>query len=640
MNRLSGDLTLACVCLAVGFGLAGLVFSGGGGASAMDRDAPQRVTTSDLPRAGVDPQQGAESDGAEAKEAYPPMDAKRIAEFAQRFGAIEGTSERVAAALDWFDSFGEDDFEPFVTLLFAIDEGEEPFDEADLESVGLLVEWIFGDHEVVGAYFGECWARTAPDALVRTLSSLPPEQAVNIGVYVLPYLWARDAEMAQQAFADLRQRDPEEFEDMFDEDEFVHHLYQASEVAGMRWAVEHGTEDIWVDDLLENGISDGRGVLQELMRLPTEEDRREEALYVFFEIYGYTDPSRAKDLLGTIRSELEDELHDELRAMTEMTWVMEDPAARINVEAEDYDVDTVIDDWLLRDPEAVREWFQTLEDPELRDAFGQLVASNLSELPFDFAIEHAAEVELWNPLFQRPHSWETALSDEQLARVIENNPAAALHALYRRDPAAALEIASAEGHGNLIVRMADQLDGNEVRERWFGELPDDLGHMLEGKFFEEWAMDDPVAAFTATADDLPFGATSAVQQWLRFEDAEAVYAGVGERFGDNPTVQDTIIDAWVARDPQTAGETLLADGHGEALPNLIEHWAARDSVEASRFIRETLEPGRERDLAAQALAQSIATRDPDAADEWAASIADEELRAETQKNLVRLRDGT
>jgi len=393
-------------------------------------------------------------DSGDAAQAFAAaMDPERLAAFARKFAATEGTPARVDAVMAWFDSFGEEDFEPFIALLFAIDEdGDVPLGSEDIDRIGELSEWVFEDSEALGSYPFDCWAKKSPDSLVRTLASMPPEKAIQLGTYVL----------------------------------------------------------------------------QELLK-HSDQEVRDDGLETFFELYAQSDPGAAIDLLRAFGPELDEDL-----------------------------------------------------------------------------------------------------------RLMERQPQLGIRELYRRDPDSALELLK-NGDKSTQLTLIAAIEGNEARKRLFESLPEDSRGGVANTFFASWAQDDPVAAFEASAGH-PGGSSSVVQTWIRFDDEKNIYAAVGERFAESPEIQNAIIDAWSKRDPWTAGETLLGDGHGEAVPQLITSWVERDSVEASRFIRENLEPGEARDQAVQALAQGIAARDPMAAQEWAETIASEPLRATVLRTLAEIQD--
>ena len=610
---------LGLTSLIAGFLLAALVFHdrdgrGDGRSGSPASLHPSAAGSLDDERAGVREEEEAA--------AVPPMDRARLIAFAKRFEAIEGSPARVEAVLDWFESFNPGDFEPFIQLLFAMMEGEESelLGEDELGVVENLIEWVFGEQEIVGAYFCECWANAAPDSLVGALGWLPPDQAVSIGTYALPYLWARDPEMAAQALEDLRKRHPEEFEDEFEPGQFAFHLYQVSEVAAIRWLAGRQSDEIDLDGLLSNGVSDPHGVIRELFAWPTKE-LRDEALGTLLEYFEVADPAMALELLQAHAHEFDEDLREEAEEwsaeLKASQWVWDDPAARLDINAEDYDGSELLQEWLLRDHESAWAWVMTQGDePFAYEEFARILGENFDELPFDFAIRFASPSDV--------SAWSAALSDEQLQALVKKSPQEGIGELYRRDPEAAMQLAAGEDNF-LFLGLAEVIEDNETMGRWLAELGAHGRSVLGDQLFGAWAEDDPAAAFEASAEH-PAGAPAVVNQWLRYEDPEVIYAAVGARFDEGAEVQHPIIDAWASRDPWTAGETLLADGRGENVPRLIERWVGSDSVEASRFIRENLEPGELRDQAVRELAVGVAARDPDAAREWAESIAGEALR--------------
>ncbi len=381
------------------------------------------------------------------------------------------------------------------------------------------------------------------------------------------------------------------------------------------------SDEPYIDDLLANGISDPHGVIAELFTW-SPKDVRDDALGSLLDYYSIADPGMALELLRTHASEFDDDQREEVEEWaTELAashWVLEDPASRLDLEAEDYDGSNLLSEWLSRDHESAWAWVMAQGDKSFAyDEFARLVGANLEELPFDFAIRFASPTDA--------PAWAVALSDEQLGRLIETAPELAIHELYRRDPEAALELAAETKSEFRYEALAEAMEDSEARSQLFAELSPQARSVLGDQLFGSWADDDPLAAFEASAEH-PEGAVSVVNQWLKFEDVEQVYAAVGARIGESPEVRNAIIDAWAARDPWGAGETLLADGQGDGVARLIARWVGSDSIEASRFIRENLEPGGQRDQAVRDLALGIAKRDPAAAREWAESIGGTALR--------------
>ena len=124
-------------------------------------------------------------------------------------------------------------------------------------------------------------------------------------------------------------------------------------------------------------------------------------------------------------------------------------------------------------------------------------------------------------------------------------------------------------------------------------------------------------------------------EWVKYEDAETIYTAAGDRLSGGDAMLQSLATAWGRRDPQVAAETFLADGLGSGVPAVISEWVKRDSVEASRFIRENLQPGDVRDLTVSNLVLGIAQQDPEAAHEWAATISDPTQRAQVLEAIER-----
>ena len=626
-------MAIACACLLAGFAASALVYRdrGGPGGRASAEGAPRQ------PDLRVrDPRGAGGTEGGKDAEIEPlapgSLDVRRMVSFAETFFQMEDTASRAEATMAWFDAFGDGDHEFFVSQLFALD-GEEDaagaLDESELELIFEFVDRVFDDDEkILGSYFCESWARSDPDSLSSALLTMPLDYALSLSPYTLPFLWATDPELGRRTFEELRNRDRDEFEYEFEEDDFAHQMFQVDEVAAVRWMIDHATEDVDYDEVFSGGIGDPDGVLKELMTI-AEGEHREDVIEWFFDFQLEADPGSALDLLQRYSGELELEYQEDIEIEATIAWMLEDPAARIRSDDDELMYE-VLGEWVVSDPQGALAWVDQLglDAGEHEQLVASMVGSSFSDLPFDLAIEHATDnlANLGGP------RWAVMLSDEQLGQLIEKVPAEGLAELKRRDPAAALELAG-DLDGLLEQdEVIDSLDfgGNEDREQWLPLLPDSA----RARFFTAWASDDPVAAWQASGGDAS-AAGHVVETWLGYDDAANVYAAVSGRFDESEEVREPILEAWAKHDPWGAGETLLADGRGDSVPLLIDSWLKRDSVEASRFVRENLEPGPQRDRAAEAIARGIVIRDPEAAHEWAVSIGDEQLREEVVADILR-----
>ncbi|MFT5408807.1 MAG: hypothetical protein ACI9NC_001518 [Verrucomicrobiales bacterium] len=553
-----------------------------------------------------------------------------VNEFSVRWSNLDGTQAKVEALIVWLNTFEAADFETLMNQLLAV-YGEEDLTGVS-EGAQELLEWMFDDNESVGVLMFARWTEVSPDSAIAMLQNLQPEISGEISSYVLPYLWASDPELGAETMAELKARNPEAFEDNFDEDVFGEQLYMMSEAVAVRWMIDYAEDETDVEFLFDLGVNDGEAVMNELMRLKDASDR-EEVLQLFLEAYGTQDPSAAKALLAENRDAFEDEeLFDETTEELQWLWVMEDPAARLDPAAPEVAA-RIFQTWLDDDPEAGLAWVLGEGAGVLpEEKVAELIGNRVDGVPFDVVMEHGKL-----DASGMSSSWVRTLSDEQFEQAIGKFPAHAVTELFRRDPDRAVVLAASTEVGTPNGLLA-QLVANDAtrRDGWFDRVPEAHRASVAPVFFSAWAEADPAEAFAAaTAAESVEGGTAVLNQWLRYEDVEVIYAAAAEHVAESDASAREVAKAWAQRDPQTAGETFLADGIVAAVPPLIEEWLKRDSVAASNFIREQLEPGDTRDAAVVALVRGIVGQDAEAAREWAATISEVGLRDQ----LIRGLDG-
>ncbi|MBB08057.1 MAG: hypothetical protein CMN03_07310 [Roseibacillus sp.] len=135
------------------------------------------------------------------------------------------------------------------------------------------------------------------------------------------------------------------------------------------------------------------------------------------------------------------------------------------------------------------------------------------------------------------------------------------------------------------------------------------------------------SAFDRVADQFAREDPAAAAEWVkRHADqsyAERAVREVAEELGrENPEAAVR----WVADLPEVT--------QSRAINQSMERWTREDPVSAGNFLRE-MEPSASRDAAVRSYANELDGSDPQMAAEWAASIANDEIRSETLNGVAR-----
>jgi len=195
--------------------------------------------------------------------------------------------------------------------------------------------------------------------------------------------------------------------------------------------------------------------------------------------------------------------------------------------------------------------------------------------------------------------------------------------LAKSDPAAATEY---------VLSMPGPEEGeDDPRGRYIDNI---AGEMLK----------QGVDAASTWADGLPEGslrasALSEVAEYYARQDISAAAAWVEAYAGSedaNRAVRE-IADRWANDSPQEAAEWvsgLPADSQGGAMRTVFSEWAQEEPVEAANYLTD-MAASPARDSAVSGFSMRFAGEDPTTAMEWTDSIANADMREETQVMVAR-----
>lgn len=167
-----------------------------------------------------------------------------------------------------------------------------------------------------------------------------------------------------------------------------------------------------------------------------------------------------------------------------------------------------------------------------------------------------------------------------------------------------------------------------------------------GFVLAQMAMSDPDAVFGwfgSSGEDAETVVVveRAVLPALAEQDPERVarwIAGGRVSPGNRASAVVTTVQRWAQRDPAAASEWVAGFGDDRllraAMEPLISVWSSGDRSAPAAWIGD-LPAGVARDEACAAYAASIAVRDPDEAERWAAEIASPKLLADTRRRIGR-----
>ena len=135
------------------------------------------------------------------------------------------------------------------------------------------------------------------------------------------------------------------------------------------------------------------------------------------------------------------------------------------------------------------------------------------------------------------------------------------------------------------------------------------------------------SAFDRVADQFAREDPAAAAAWVKShadkEYAERAVREVAEELG-RESPEEAV--RWLADLPE--------DNQSRAIHQSMERWTREDPVAAGNFLRE-MEPSTSRDAAVRSYANQLDGSDPQMAAEWAGSIDNDEIRAETLNNVAR-----
>ena len=550
---------------------------------------------------------GGGSDGGEKADRAPGEGkAAPIAALLAELEAAGGVIGRADAFTRWLGDLQPEDFEPTCAELLGVIRADE-LPEGQIE----LLEWLFEDSGI-GHLLFEHWARRSPDTLEAAMRTEDQEVAAGYASVALPFLYGADPRRGARILGELRQRGGEEFESEFDLSMFTRHLFSVAEAEAVAFRLREGEPDDF-EWLFSSGVRDPQAIMPLLGEIP-DGSAKMGAVAALIGQTSVLDPELALALLDQHAGAFGDEFVADLRPELEFVRVRADPAARLDFVNDPDTSGEVFLDWFEAEPEAALAWAQQNPDQSEGTAM-ELISESAGWLPFDLMLEHADLESVENLSV----SWMIGLSDDQLARLAARAPSLAARELYRRDPQRAIELQAAWPIADRVAADPDR------RSSWFEQQPEEVQQRIGNNYFQEWAEEDPRAAFEA-AEGNPRGEAGALKEWLEHEDADAIYRVHADRIAASGGLQRRLAESWAAHDPQAAAETILADGLDSAVVPLVGAWVRDDSIAASEFIREHLQPGEQRDRAVILLVRAIMDRDPEAAHEWAETIGDEGLR--------------
>ena len=163
--------------------------------------------------------------------------------------------------------------------------------------------------------------------------------------------------------------------------------------------------------------------------------------------------------------------------------------------------------------------------------------------------------------------------------------------------------------------------------------------MIAGEMIEQGLDTAQTWASTVTDPKLRSGAFTEVTRELMRDDREAAAEYILKNSEDEAiaTAANRLADSWAREDPEAVlkwADDLSGKAKAEAYEEAVESWVRESPEEVAEFIGD-LDPSPERDSAVGAFAERVANDDPVAAMEWADTIANADLKLETQIDVAR-----
>ncbi len=380
-----------------------------------------------------------------------------------------------------------------------------------------------------------------------------------------------------------------------------------------------------------------------------DEDVREEVLDQLLEPMFLNDPEGTFELFSNWPNPEEREEWQE-KVLT--AWTVTDPEAALaalhGLSGDILEAEYVVFfGWAQRDPRAALAAAKgKMNDEEFRWVVGQSVG----QLPPSEALGYAEFLSpeamrgvIGNYLAEDPAAALRWVAEDAEGK-IEDHGGLAREAGQRfaaggagavREALALLAPDAGELRAVLIEGAMSALAYNEPLEAQalLAEVPEARRAALAGQLAEGWTERDPAAAVAfALADGAPGAAAAAWKRWALFDPGAAHASMVAASAGDPAALAAAVADAdlagrWARFDPAAAAHAMLdlpvADAAaGEQLATVMAQWVEYDPAAASGFAAAQLAPGPVRDAAVEALANGIASTDPDAAAAWRATLGE------------------